>query len=303
MEYFAEKGKFMAKKRITQRFAWLAPLRKRQRVFCFYVGMRWDGVQYSRILQGEALPYRVFRSKCPMYNTDTGFPMVYQENKVHNLKLAAAKLDGLLIRPGETFSFWKAVRFADRTTPYKDGLAVVNGKLTTVRGGGLCQVTNLLFWMFLHTPLTVIERHGHVAKDFPEPSSDALTGVDAAVVEGWKDLKVKNETDAVYQIRLSFDERHIIGEMDTDQKPQFVWQVKNGTVLYCREQDTVWEEAQVLQRKLSCRTGEVGAYRMLYQNRCRIGYALPEGTPVVEREEKTENETGLRNKAAQEWSK
>ncbi len=273
----------MAKKRFTQRFSWLAPLRKRQRVFFFYMGMRWDGANYSGVLQEKSLPYRGFASKCPMYNTDTGFPMVYQENKVHNLKLAAAKLDGLLIRPGETFSFWKAVRFADRGTPYKEGLAVVDGKLTTVQGGGLCQITNLLFWVFLHTPLTVVERHGHQAKDFPEPSSDALAGVDAAVVEGWKDLKVKNETDTVYQIRLSFDERHIIGEIYTDKKPEFVWQVENGKILYRREQDAVWEEAEVLQRRLSCQNGEATAYRMLYKNRCRIGYALPEGMPVVER--------------------
>ena len=68
-----------------------------------------------------------------MINEGSGFPLKYQYNKVHNLKLAAKKIDGLLIRPGETFSFWKAAKDADRDAPYLDGLSLVNGKSRRVR--------------------------------------------------------------------------------------------------------------------------------------------------------------------------
>ena len=112
----------MARKRLTERFPWLLPLRKRQRIFCFYRAMRRDGSRYCAQQTTERLPVCLFTSRCPMYNTQTGFPMVYQENKVHNLKLAARQLDGLLIEPGETFSFWNRVRYADRETPYRDAL-------------------------------------------------------------------------------------------------------------------------------------------------------------------------------------
>ena len=64
--------------------------------------------------------------KRQMYNTQTGFDMRYQRNKVYNLKLAAAPLDGLIIGPGETFSFCQAVRHADRQVRYKEGLTVVD---------------------------------------------------------------------------------------------------------------------------------------------------------------------------------
>ena len=142
---------------------------------------------------------------------------VYQENKVFNLKLAAATLDRLLIRPGETFSFWRLVRYADRKTPYRDGLAEVNGKLTVQPGGGLCQLSNLLFWMFLHTPLTLIERHGHRIKDFPEPPSDAPLGVDATVAEGWLDLRVRNDTEITFQITVTLEGDAITGRVSTDR--------------------------------------------------------------------------------------
>ena len=97
--------------------------------------------------------------------------------------MVAAALDKVIIVPNETFSFWKLVRYADRDIPYKDGLTVVDGKLTTTSGGGLCQMNNLLFWMFLHTPFTVVERYGHGIKDFPELPSDAPMGVDATISE------------------------------------------------------------------------------------------------------------------------
>lgn len=274
----------MGQKRITQRFPWLVPLRTRQRKACFYLGMRLDRETYSGTQSTQLLPYILFESRCPMYNENTGFDMVYQQNKVHNLKLAAAKLSGLLIKPGETFSFCLATRYADRDIPYKDGLAVVNGELTAAYGGGLCQITNLLFWVFLHSPLTITERHGHGVKDFPEPPSDAPVGVDATIAEGWKDLKVKNETDQTYQISITFDERCIIGGLYVEKEPEFFWHVENGDILYRRSGGKVFEEVDVIQKKISFRTGEVQEEKLMYRNKCEIGYPLPAGTIAEEGE-------------------
>ena len=65
-----------------------------------------------------------------------------------NLKLAAAPIHRVLIRPGETFSFWMLVRGADRKQRYLDGLNLENGRIVGSYGGGLCQLSNLLFWLF-----------------------------------------------------------------------------------------------------------------------------------------------------------
>lgn len=274
----------MERKRLTQRFPWLFPLRKKQRIFCFYLGMRFDGAHYSSMQDGVFLPVLLFSSRCPMYNGNTGFDMVYQENKVHNLKLVAAKLDGLLIRPGETFSFWRSIRSADRKEPYKEALATVNGRLVTVPGGGLCQMTNLLFWVFLHSPLVIAERHGHQVKDFPEPESDAPCGVDAAVAEGWKDLKVRNETDLVFQIGIDFDETGVTGALYVQKEPGFRWRAENRKVRYYKSRGRVFEEADVLQKKISLPDGAVEEEKLLYTNRCKIGYPLPAKTVILERD-------------------
>lgn len=272
----------MARMRITQRFPWLLPIRRRQRIACFYLTMALDGSRYAKRQSRQALPALMFTSSCPMYNRETGFDMVYQENKVFNLKLAARTLDGLLIGPGETFSFWNRVRRADRDTPYKDGLAEVNGQLITQYGGGLCQISNLLCWLFLHTPLTIVERHGHEKKDFPEPPSDAPMGVDATVAEGWLDFRVRNDTQQTYRLSITFDETHIIGRIETEQPLGCRWQVINRDLQYVREHGTLYEEVDVVQQVYDA-SEQLLREQTVYRNRCRIAYPLPPETPVTER--------------------
>jgi D-alanine---D-serine ligase len=266
----------MKRKRMTQIFPCLLPLRRKQRLFLFYLKMRFDKKRYAVDKKEAALPYQIFETESNLYNYETGFDMKYQENKVFNLKLAANMLDNLIIKPGEIFSFWKLVRYADRFTAYKDGLVVVDGKLTTAYGGGLCQISNLLFWMFLHTPLTIVERHGHSVKDFPDPPSELPIGIDANIAEGWFDLKVKNNTNITFQISLVFEEEQMIGKVFTDKDIRFSYQIKNRDIHYERKKDEVFQKTDVCQLLLSKSTGELMNEKLLYQNICKIGYSLPE---------------------------
>jgi vancomycin resistance protein VanW len=203
------------------------------------MGMRLDKNRYTNSFSKTILPYKVFETISPLYNRKTGFDMVYQENKVFNLKLAAAKLNTLIIKPGETFSFWMAIRHADKDTPYKDGLTVKDGILTTEYGGGMCQMSNVLFRMFLHTPLTILERHGHNIKEFPAPPSDAPIGIDATVSLGWIDLKVKNTTEYTFQICIAFDEECITGSVFSDKDIDCHYEIKNRDLIYYREGNIV----------------------------------------------------------------
>ena len=273
----------MTRRRMTHIFPGLLPLRRWQRRFCFYAKMGWDDIPYATCRERQELPYPLFETSCPMYNRETGFDMVYQENKVFNLKLAAATLDHLLIRPGETFSFWRLVRYADRDTPYRDGLSEVDGKLTVQKGGGLCQLSNLLCWMFLHTPLTLTERHGHQVKDFPEPPSDAPLGVDATVAEGWLDLRVRNDTEVTFQIAISFDQAHITGRVYTARDLGLTYEAINENLVYYRQNGRVYEGVDVVQRAIDTSSGICVSTRRMYRNQCEIGYQLPAGTVVQEK--------------------
>ena len=267
---------------LTQRFPFLLPLRLAQKKVFFYTGMRFDGQTYAKTRREDMLPYLLYSAENGLYNVNTGFDMLYQENKAFNLRLAAKSLNGLLIRPGETFSFWQTVRYADRHTAYKDGLAVVNGKLTTVAGGGLCQMSNLLFWVFLHSPLTILERHTHRVKDFPTLRNTEPEGVDATISEGWLDLKMKNETDTTYQIGLDFDDRSFSISLFSDAQLPLLYEIEGKDLRYFRKNDKLYQQISIYRRELRPDTGVPISEELLYTNVCTIGYQLPDDTTICD---------------------
>lgn len=63
-----------------------------------------------------------------------------------------------VLRPGEVFSYWKLIGKPARRKGYLDGMVLKSGAFHAGCGGGLCQLSNLIFWMTIHTPLTVTER-------------------------------------------------------------------------------------------------------------------------------------------------
>lgn len=271
----------MERKRLTEVFPWILPLRKRQRNFCFYAGMAMDGRKYAAHMQERTMPFIQAQSSSPLYNRETGFDMKYQENKVFNLKLTAKKLDGMVIRQGETFSFWKAVRYADKEEPYRDGLTVVNGKMVTTSGGGLCQMSNLLFDLFLHSPLRVVERKGHGKKEFPDPGT-SLVGMDATVSEGWIDLKVENRQPQAYQIKIDFDEERIYGFLRTEPEPDAEYEILNKNVTYVKKGGAIYQQADIYRKKNGRKQGTAGSEEKLYRNCCEIAYRLPECVEIKE---------------------
>ena len=171
----------MARKRLTEMFPFLLPLRRWQKKQCCYLKMKFDKNVYADKISESLFPNVVFETSALMVNENSGFDIQFQYNKVHNLQLAAKTMDKLVIAPNETFSFFWLTRHADRYTRYKDGLNLVNGKIVGSYGGGLCQLSNMLFWLFLHTPMTIVERHGHAAESFPSTTEDLPCGTDATV--------------------------------------------------------------------------------------------------------------------------
>lgn len=108
-------------------------------------------------------------------------------NRVENLKLAARALDGIILKPGEEFSFnaWVGPRI--RELGYKDAPTLIDGELTEDVGGGVCQVSSTLYNVALLSGFEIIERTHHSA-----PVSYVSPGRDAAVAFDYLDLRFRN---------------------------------------------------------------------------------------------------------------
>ncbi|PID34796.1 MAG: vancomycin resistance protein [candidate division SR1 bacterium] len=142
--------------------------------------------------------------------------MQLQKNKITNIQIAIKKLDGLIIHPGEVFSFWDRVGKPTYKKGYLDGILISKGKVEVGVGGGLCQLSNLLYWMFLHTQVEILERHRHSFDIFPDSGRVLPFGSGATVFYNYVDLKIKNTLNYPIQIKLRTTENHLKGQLRSD---------------------------------------------------------------------------------------
>lgn len=161
--------------------------------------------------------------------------MQLQYNKITNLRLAAERIDGLLIRPGETFSFWYRVGAPSARKGYLEGLVLESGKVGSGIGGGLCQMGNLLYWMALHSPLTVVERWRHSYDVFPDVNRTLPFGSGATLAYNYIDLQLKNETNQVFQLQVGLDETHLLGAILSDSSWPETYEVLERDHLFRQE--------------------------------------------------------------------
>lgn len=142
--------------------------------------------------------------------------MWLQQNKVKNLEIASKRINGILLKPGETFSYWRLIGHPTRRKGYVEGMILFYGRVTTGVGGGLCQLSNLIYWMTLHSPLSVTERYRHSYDVFPDARRDQPFGSGATCAYNYLDLQIKNETNHTYQLVIRLTDTHLVGEWRSD---------------------------------------------------------------------------------------
>ena len=116
-------------------------------------------------------------------------------DRTTNLQLAASKINGTVLMPGETFSYNQVVGERTISAGYKEAPIYVSGEVVDGLGGGICQITSTLYNAVLYANLEIVERSNH--QFVP---SYVTASRDATVVYGAIDFKFKNNRD--YPIKL-----------------------------------------------------------------------------------------------------
>ena len=121
-------------------------------------------------------------------------------NRNENIRLACEALNGMIVNPGQEFSFNDATGARTEAKGYKPATAYLNGEVVQEPGGGVCQVSSTLYNAVIFSGLKSTERHAHSY----EPSY-VTPGEDAAVSYGGPDFKFVNNSDFPVAIRASFE--------------------------------------------------------------------------------------------------
>lgn len=128
-------------------------------------------------------------------------------NRRFNLTLGSQKLNGLIIKPGETFSLVGALGPIDAAHGWKSELVIKGPKITPEFGGGLCQVATTLFRTVLNAGLPVVERHNHSLRiHYYEPP----VGLDATIYEPKPDLRFTNDYTSALLLQTRVDGNDLI---------------------------------------------------------------------------------------------
>jgi len=109
----------------------------------------------------SAAAIRLAVDEHPLYSVTNPRERDLEMGKVQNLRVAAAAIDGIVLEPGDIFSFWREVGRPSRGRGYVLGREFRLGCLIPSVGGGICQLTNALSRVAHLTGMEIIERHSH----------------------------------------------------------------------------------------------------------------------------------------------
>lgn len=195
-------------------------------------------------------------------------------NRVHNIRLAAAALDNILIRPGEEFSFNRVVGKTDAEKGYRPAPVIINRELVDGTGGGVCQVSSTLYNAALLAELSVLERANHSLTVAYLPP-----GLDATISYGWRDLRFLNDRPHAVWLRTFFDGASLIINMYGDPVPDREVKVITTDRRVIR-QDRIYKDSDELpagEIRLA-KEGQPGyrvtVWRVVYQDGKEVGREL-----------------------------
>lgn len=223
--------------------------------------------------QEEKLPVTIYQHNSLIRRRLGNVDMQLQENKATNLALSAPKISGIIIKPGETFSFWKLVGRCLEKDGYKEGLMISSGKTTSGIGGGMCQLSNLIHWMILHTNMDITEHHHHDQIDlFPDFNRVIPFGTGTSITYNYLDYRFKNTTNLTYQLIIYLTDEYLCGELRADGRQLYKYHIHAEEVYFSQESDGIYRNGKVYREEIDRTTGKCLTKKLIRVNHAKVCY-------------------------------
>lgn len=160
----------------------LIPVLGTKNLSAYYYHYIQSGKAEGRIAVSQDRNADVLASFSTKYNTE--------EDRAVNVALASDRINGIVVQPGDRFSFSGSVLSRTVENGYVLAPSIASGRMVTSVGGGICQVSSTLYVAMVLASLPATEHHSHSLQVDYVP-----LGLDAAIVEGAKDLRFQNSYD------------------------------------------------------------------------------------------------------------
>jgi vancomycin resistance protein VanW len=194
-----------------------------------------------------------------------------QRGKEANVRLASRALDATVVGPNQVFSYHHALGRASHRRGYRRGLELRDGRPSSGVGGGLCQVSNGLYWIAVGAGMRIVERHHHGLDLFPDHARTVPFGCGATVVYNYADLRFENPLPLPVVLRT-----HVVGgafvcELWTTRDPGFRVAVEEVGHRFFRD-GSGWMRENRLRRRITTADGRTLVDQEVAHNRGRVLY-------------------------------
>ena len=234
---------------------------------------RFRGGSFAKTKQAQLLPVLVHRHQSLIRRSLNNVDLSLQDNKAKSLGIAAPLVSGILIRPGETFSFWELVGRCTRRKGYLEGVVISRGAPGRGVGGGMCQFTNLIHWMVLHTPLEITEHHHHNALDlFPDFDRQIPFGTGSSIVYNYLDYRFRNNSDTAYQLIVTTSDTHLCGEIRAEKAPGVKIHIREEDAYFFEKDGEIFRHNKIFRRVVDKRSGNTLLDELLLENCAKTMY-------------------------------
>ena len=222
--------------------------------------------KFAKTRQEEKLEYVVSEYSSTMIKEEKGIDPKTQESKAVNIKLASSKITGIIIKPGEIFSFWKMVGTVNKRKGYQEGRVIKQNKLITGTGGGLCNLANTINNLILHSPLQIVEFHKHSDALASDIGHRVPMANGTSVSYNYIDYRFKNNTDRNLQILLWCDDKVSYGELRSEKEFPCRYDLVEENHHFEKEDDRYYRVSKIYKNTIEKATDKIIDKELIWDN-------------------------------------
>ncbi len=231
---------------------------------------------FAGTFRRDPLPNLVSSHSSKLIKTGPGIDRTLQENKAVNIELASACISGLIIHPGEVFSFWRLVGKTTEKRGYKNGRVIIGNRIVPGLGGGLCNLGHTIHRIVLHSPLEVTEFHSHSDALGPDEGPRVPFGTGTSICYNHIDFRFRNTTDQDVQLIAWCQDGRSYAELRSERPFPWRYSLVEEDLHFRKEGEKYYRNSKIYRETIEKESETVIRRELVFDNHSEVmfDYAL-----------------------------
>ena len=226
--------------------------------------------RFAGTFQSEPLPNLVSSHSSKLIKTGPGIDRTLQENKAVNIELASACISGLILHPGEVFSFWRLVGKTTEKRGYKNGRVIIGNRIVPGLGGGLCNLGHTIHRIVLHSPLEVTEFHSHSDALGPDEGPRVPFGTGTSICYNHIDFRFRNTTDQDVQLIAYCRDGMSFGELRSQRPFPWRYSLVEEDLHFRKEGEKYYRNSKIYRETIEKGSEKMVARELIFNNHSEV---------------------------------